>query len=152
MQIFCGFPIWHPAEKMMKDCKILLVHGPKGNISFFSEGMDTHTQALPLPSGSLRVEQEHEGHETRISLSYPTDRAASQPQPLTAAARAFLAQYVSPAVLEVFPEWQGILIKSPTLKEAVWIVRDHQNGRRLAQETGHPFTLLDEILAQEGQS
>jgi hypothetical protein len=114
--------------------------------------MDNRMHTLPPLLGSLRVEREHEEHKTRISLSHLTDRAASQPQPLTTAARAFLAQYVSPAILEVFPEWQGMLIKSPTLKEAVWIVRDHQNGRRLAQETGHPFILLDEILAQEGQS
>jgi hypothetical protein len=136
----------------MKDRKILLVHSSKGNISFFSKGVDTHMQTLPLLSGSLRVEREQDEHKTRISLSYLTDRAASQPQPLTTVARAFLAQYVSPAVLEVFPEWQGMLIESPTLGEAVWVVRDHQNGRRLAQETGQPFILLDEILAQEGQS
>jgi hypothetical protein len=136
----------------MKDRKILRVHGSEGNISFFSEGVDNHRQTLPLLLGSLQMEREHEGHETCISLLHPTERAASQPQPLTAAARAFLAEYVSSAVLEVFPEWQGILIESPTLKEAVWVVRDHQTGRRLAQETGHPFLLLDEILAQEGQS
>ena len=136
----------------MKDRKILLIHDSKGHINFFSEGMDTHRQALPLLSGSLRVERECDGHETRISLIHPTERVASQPQPLTATARAFLAQYVSPAVLEVFPEWQGILLESPALGEAVWIVRDHQTGRKLAQKTGQPFLLLDEILAQEGQS
>jgi hypothetical protein len=136
----------------MKDRKILLVHGSKGNISFFSKGMDTHMQTLPLLSGSLRMEREHDEYKTRISPLYPTERAASQPQPLTVAARTFLAQYISPAVLEVFPEWQGILIESPTLKETIWIVRDHQTGCQVAQETGQPFILLDEILIQEGYS
>jgi hypothetical protein len=136
----------------MKDRQLLLVHSSEGNISFFSEGVYTHRQTLPLLSGSWRVGREHDDHKTRISPLYPTERAASQPQPLTVAARTFLAQYVSPAVLEVFPEWQGTLIKSPTLKEAVWIVRDHQTGCQLAQETGQPFILLDEILVQEGYS
>jgi len=130
----------------MTERKILLVHGSEPNISFVFEGVDSHMQALPLLSASLRPEREHDRHETRISLFHPEERAASHPQPLTAAARAFLAQYVSPAFLEVFPEWQGILIEVPALKEAVWIVRDHQNGRRLTQETGQPFLLLDEIL------
>ena len=136
----------------MEDRKILLAHGSKRNISFVSEGVDNHMQALPLLSSSLRVEREHDRHETRISLLHLEERAEGQSQPLTAAARAFLAQYVSPAVLEVFPEWQGILIESPALGEAVWVVRDHQNGQRLAQETGQPSILLDEILAQEGQT
>ena len=136
----------------MKDCKILVRRGSKRNISFVSEDVDNHRQALPLLSSSLRVEREHDGRETRISLLHLKERAEGQPQPLTAAAREFLAQYVSPAVLEVFPEWQGILIESPALEEAVWIVRDPQNGRRLAQETGQPSILLDEILLQEGQT
>jgi hypothetical protein len=136
----------------MKDRKLLLVHSAEENINFFSEGADTHRQTLPLLSGSLRVEREPDEHKTRISSLYPTEQAASQPQPLTAAARTFLAQYVFPAVLEVFPEWQGILIKSPILKETVWIVRDHQTGCQLAQETGQPFILLDEILLREGHS
>ena len=108
-------------------------------------------RALPLLLESL-VEQKREGSEIRVSLLRTEERSVSQTQSMTAAARAFLAQHVAPAVLEVFPEWKGILIESPTLEKAVWIVRDHQNGRRLAQETGQPFILLDEILAQEGQS
>jgi hypothetical protein len=136
----------------MEDRKIMLARGSERHISFVSEGVDSHMQALPLLSGSLRVEREHDGHETRISLLHLEERAEGQPQPLTAAARAFLVQYVSPAVLEVFPEWQGILIEFPALEEAVWVVRDHQNGRRLAQETGQPSIRLDEILAQEGQT
>lgn len=75
---------------------------------------------------------------------------ASQKQPLTGTARAFLAQYVSPEVLEVFPEWQGILIELPTLGETTWVVRDHQTGRRLTQETGQSSLCLDEILAHQG--
>lgn len=119
----------------MEDRKILLARGSERNIS----------------SGSLRVEREHDRHETRMSLLHSEERAEGQPHPLTAAAHAFLAQYVSPAVLEVFPEWQGLLIESSTLG-TVWVVRDHQNGWRLAQETGQSFILLDQILAQEGHT
>jgi predicted metal-dependent HD superfamily phosphohydrolase len=70
---------------------------------------------------------------------------------MTAAARAFLAHYVSPAVLEIFHEWQGILIEVPALEGAVWVVHDPQYGRQLANETGKPAILLDAILAQHGQ-
>jgi hypothetical protein len=134
----------------MEDRKILLVHGSERTPNFVSEGVDNHRKALSLLSESLRVEREHDRNETRTSRLHPEEQAASQPQPLTGAARAFLAQYVSPAVLEVFPEWQGILIEFPVLEEAIWVVRDHQTGRRLAQETGQPSICLDEILAQEG--
>jgi hypothetical protein len=136
----------------MKDRKILLIHDAERNISFISEGMDDHVQALlPLPE-SLRLERERNSHETRISILHSEEQTESQPQPLTDAARAFLAQYVPLAVLEVFPEWQGILIESPTLKEAVWVVRDHQNGQRLAQETGQSSICLDELLTQQGHT
>src|SRR5215813_6495346 len=130
------------AEEEMEDPRILLIHGSEGNISCVSEGMDQHMQAFLLLPESLRIEREHDRHKTSTSLSHSEERTEIRPQPLTAAARAFLAQYVSLGVLEVFPEWQGILIKFPTRAEAVWIVRDHQNGRRLAQETRQPFILL----------
>jgi hypothetical protein len=135
----------------MEDYRLLLARGSKRNISFVPEGVDNHIQALPLLSSSLGVEQEHDS-ETRISLLHLEERVEAPSPPLTEAAHAFLAQYVSPAVLEVFPEWQGILIESPSLGEAVWVVRDHQNGQRLAQETGQPSILLEEILTQEGQT
>jgi hypothetical protein len=134
---------------MMKAHKILLAYGSERNSSFISEDIEVHKQVLPLLAESLQVAREHDGQETCISLLHSEERAVSQPQPLTTAARTFLAQYISPAVLEVFPEWQGILIESPTLEEAVWVVRDHQNGQKLAQETGHSSIHLDEILAQE---
>ena len=137
-------------EEEMKESKVLLLHGSEGNISFVSEDRDHHMQALPLPPECLRVEREPDRHETRISLSSSEEQAEGQSQSLTAAARAFLAQYVSLEVLEVFPKWQGILIKFPTLAEAVWVVRDHQHGWRLSQETRQPFVLLSELLAQEG--
>jgi hypothetical protein len=137
---------------MMEDCKTLLARDSKRNSNFVSEGVDDHLQTLPLLSSSLQAEREHDRPDTRISLLHLKERAESQSPPLTAAAQAFLAQYVCPAVLEVFSEWQGILIESPALGEAVWIVRDPQNGRRLAQETGRPSILLDEILAQEGHT
>ena len=98
----------------MEDRKILLAHDSERKSSFTSEGVENLSrQALPLLSARVRGEREHNGHETRISLLPLEEPAEGQPQPLSAAARAFLAQYVSPAVLEVFPEWQGILIEFP---------------------------------------
>ena len=136
----------------MKEPKVLLLHGSADNISFISVDRDDHMQALPLLPECLRVEREPDRHETRISLSSSEEQAEGQSQSLTAAARAFLAQYVSLGVLEVFSEWQGILIKFPTLAGAIWVVRDQQNGQRLSQETRQPFILLNELLAQEGHS
>jgi len=134
----------------MKDHRILLIRGSKRNMSFVSEGVDNPRQALPLLPKSLRIEREHNSRETRISILHSEEQTESQPQPLTDAARAFLSQYVPLAVLEVFPEWQGILIEFSTLEEAVWVVRDHKNGQRLAQETGQSSIRLDKLLAQEG--
>jgi hypothetical protein len=136
----------------MEDREILLANGSERNISFVSEGVDSlYPQALPLFSESLGVEQERDRHEI-LSLLHPEERAEGQPHLLTAAARAFLAQYVSPAVLEVFPEWQGILIEFPALEGAVWVVHDPQDGRQLASETGTPAILLDALLAQQGRT
>ncbi|HXG21028.1 MAG TPA: hypothetical protein VNN62_18360 [Methylomirabilota bacterium] len=66
--------------------------------------------------------------------------------------RAFLEQYLSPAVLEVFPDWQGILLICNEVAASVWIVRTVQDGRRLHATTGHPALLLDEVLAQPGRN
>ena len=136
----------------MEDCKILLDHGSEGNLSFVSEDGDSQMTALPPFSASVPVDQEHDRNERLISLPNLKEQAEGLPPPLPVTAQTFLTQYVAPAVLEVFPEWQGILIESPTLDQAVWIVRDSQTGRRLAQETGHPFLLLDESLALAGRS
>ena len=108
-------------------------------------------RALPLLLESL-VEQKREGSEIRVSLLRPEGRSANQTHSVTAAARAFLASYVSPAVLEIFPEWQGILIEFPALGGAVWVVHEPQYGHQLANETGKPAILLDVILTQQGQS
>lgn len=136
----------------MEHCKILPTPGSKQNIGFVSEDGDNRMHALLHLSESLRAEQENDRHEGLVPSLRVEEQAEDPPQPLTAAAHGFLSQYVSPAVLEVFPDWQGILVESPTLKKAIWIVRDHQSGRRLEQETGQPFILLDEVLAQEGQT
>jgi len=114
--------------------------------------MDNHMRALPFLLESLRVEQKCEGSEIRVALLRPEERSVSQTQSVTAAARAFLAPYVSPAVLEIFPEWQGILIEFHALGGAVWVVHEPQYGQQLANETGKPAILLDVILARQGQS
>lgn len=109
-------------------------------------------RALPFPLESSWVEQKCEGSEIRVALLRPEERSVSQTQSVTEAARAFLAPYVSPAVLEIFPEWQGILIEFPALGGAVWVVHEPQYGHQLANETGKPAILLDVILARQGQS
>jgi hypothetical protein len=77
---------------------------------------------------------------------------AGTPSPLTAAARTFLEKHVPPPVLEVFPEWQGCLITPAVLERPVWVVRNRQDGKRLAEETGEPAILLNDVLAQKGRN
>ena len=70
---------------------------------------------------------------------------------LTEEAQAFFERYLSPAVLEVFPDWQGILLAGDDLGGSVWIVRTVQDGRQLHAATGQPALLLADLLAQKGQ-
>jgi len=64
----------------------------------------------------------------------------------------FLQQHVPQATTEVFPEYQGLLIKSSVLGMSVWIVRTREEGEELAHETGHPALLLDDVLKQRGKT
>lgn len=54
--------------------------------------------------------------------------------------------------LAVFPEWQGLLVKSKVLDMSVWVVRSHVDGIALARETGHPALILDDVLRQKGRT
>jgi len=46
-----------------------------------------------------------------------------------------LAEATPPAkALEVFPDWQGLLVKSSVLGMSVWVVRDHLHGLALAKK------------------
>ena len=58
----------------------------------------------------------------------------------------------SSTFLEVFPDWQALLVKSSVLGMSVWVVRDHLHGLALAKETGHPALLLDDVIRLKGQS
>jgi hypothetical protein len=137
----------------MENREILLARSSERDTSFISECVGSvYPQALPLLSGSLRVEHERDRDEILISLLHPEEQAEGQPHPLTTAARAFLAQYFSPAVLEVFPEWQGILLEFPALEGPVWVVTDPPYGRLLARETGKPAILLAAMLTQQGRT
>jgi hypothetical protein len=78
-------------------------------------------------------------------------KTSTDEQCLSVRRRAFLEQHLSPAVLEVFPDWQGFLLKCQVLGMAVWIVRTRQDGQRLHETTGQPALLLDDVLAQQGQ-
>lgn len=63
----------------------------------------------------------------------------------------FLERHVAPAVLEVFPEWQGLLLECPVLGVSVWIVRSPSDGRWLHRVTGQPALLLADVLAHRGR-
>lgn len=56
------------------------------------------------------------------------------------------------AALTVYPDWQGLLIKSAVLGMSVWVVRTRQDGEDLARETGQPALLLDDVLKQKGRT
>jgi hypothetical protein len=105
--------------------------------------------------GAVFIPEPESGLEVKAPIPCPEElqgQSGGTQLPLTDEARAFLEQYISPAVLEVFPEWQGLLIKSSIRGEAIWVARNHQDRRKLAQETGQPAILLDEVLAQKGQT
>jgi hypothetical protein len=71
--------------------------------------------------------------------------------PLILGVQAFFEQHLSPAVLEVFPDWQGILLGCDEFAVPVWIVRTVQDGRQLHAATGQPALLLSDLLAQKGR-
>ncbi len=54
--------------------------------------------------------------------------------------------------LLVFPDWQGLLVKSSVLDMSVWVVRNHIDGIALAKETGHPALMLDDVIRQKGKT
>jgi hypothetical protein len=57
----------------------------------------------------------------------------------------------SPAALEAFPDWSGLLVKSSVLGFTVWVVRSRRDGEELAKETGHPALLLADVLNQKSK-
>jgi len=137
----------------MEDHEIPLARSSEQDTCFIADCMGSlYPPALPLLSRCVRVEREHDRDEILISLPHSEERPEGQAHPLTAAARAFLAQYISLAVLEVFPEWQGVLIELPALEAGVWVVQDPQHGQQLARETGKPAILLTALLTQQGRT
>lgn len=84
--------------------------------------------------------------EGRGSLQEP---ASASPTPTTDAEK-FPARHIPPAARAVFPDWEGLLIKSAVLDMCVWVVRNRREGEELARETGHPALLLDGMLRQKG--
>ena len=86
----------------MEDRKILLVRCRERGTVFTPEPESGLEVKAPIPCPDELQEQ---SGGTQLSL---TDEA-----------RTFLEQYISPAVLEVFPEWQGLLSKSSIRGEAV---------------------------------
>ena len=65
---------------------------------------------------------------------------------------AFLGQHVPSPALDVFPDWYGLLVKSSVLGMSVWLVRCRPDGEALAQETGQPALVLDDVLVQRGHT
>src|SRR5262245_48098133 len=66
--------------------------------------------------------------------------------------QAFVEQHIPAAVLEVFSDWQGFLVKSSQPKASVWIVRTREDGEHLHYLTGKPALLLTDVLAQKGRN
>jgi hypothetical protein len=90
----------------------------------------------------------------RSSLRVPPceEKRAEPLSPLTEEIQRLLESHLPPAALEVFPEWQGVLLTCEEFARAVWIVRTIQDGRQLHAATGHPALLLDDLLVQRGRS
>jgi hypothetical protein len=82
---------------------------------------------------------------------YGEEKSENRHPLLTEEVQVFFEQYLSPAVLEVFPDWQGILLACDELTGSVWIVRTIQDGRQLHAATGQPALLLADLLAQKGK-
>lgn len=70
---------------------------------------------------------------------------SATPQPQTIY-RELTAATPKADALAVFPDWQGLLVKSAVLGMSVWVVRSPLDGIALAKETGHPALLLDDVL------
>ncbi len=85
-------------------------------------------------------------------VNYSGEKPEKSHSLLTEEVQAFFEQYLSPAVLEVFPDWQGILLACDELAVSVWIVRSIQDGRQLHAATGQPALLLTDLLAQKGRN
>lgn len=85
---------------------------------------------------------------TEGALRITAEHPVSPPDTL----REFFAPYLSAAVLEVFPDWQGILLTCEELAVRVWVVRNRLDGEHLHAATGQPAVLLDDVLAQEGRN
>ena len=79
------------------------------------------------------------------------DKAEKQPSLLTEEVQAFFEQHLPSAALEVFPDWQGILLACDELAVSLWIVRTRHDGQQLHAATGQPALLLTDLLAQKGQ-
>jgi hypothetical protein len=82
----------------------------------------------------------------------PACEQTATPFPSQDEIQAFVEQHIPAAVLEVFPDWQGFLMKSSNPKAAVWIVRTRNDGEYLHHLTGKPALLLTDVLAQKGRS
>ncbi len=85
-----------------------------------------------------------------LALLPPPSRPGRQ-RPCSEETRLFLEQHAPRAVLEVFPEWQGILLHSRAVDRPLWIVRTRTDGEQLAEQTGQAALLLADILAQGGK-
>jgi hypothetical protein len=87
-----------------------------------------------------------------LSIVHGNGNKAANPQSLlTEEIYAFFERYLSPAVLEVFPDWQGILLACDELAVSLWIVRTTHDGQQLHATTGQPALLLTDLLALKGQ-
>ena len=148
----------------MSDVQILLTRCRELGAEFTPtpEGKLKVKAPAPLPE-PLREQLTHHKAEimTLLRLS-PTGTMEQPSSPQTASPTAEmpsstiyqeLCQATPKAdALMVFPDWQGLLVKSSVLDMSVWVVRNHVDGIALAKETGHPALLLDDVIRHKGRT
>jgi hypothetical protein len=78
-------------------------------------------------------------------------RVSPPPDQLPKAIREALRRHKA-EVLSALAQREGLLVKSQVLELSVWLVRTEEEGRVLAQETGHPAVCLDDVLRKKGRT
>lgn len=103
---------------------------------------------FPLPDGKLKIRAPAPlPEELQAALRERKSELLTLLQQQT-----FVEKHLPPAAQAVFPDWEGILIKSAVLDLTVWVVRTRQEGEELAKETGHPALCFDDVLRQKGKT
>ncbi len=131
------------AETLLLQCQKLgvrLAHSPEGKLQVSPPGK--------LPD-DLRAELKRCKAEV---LALLRNSSPSQPENSRTIYEELVNATPKADALLVFPDWQGLLIKSSVLEMSVWVVRNHIDGIALAKDTGHPALVLDDVLRLKGKT